>query len=263
MQIITIILLSLTGFTALASDTRNTNLIAVGQGISSPTSTSTINYSSGYTSESPLGTIYQNGFRLTAEYDKTDSTEAYGGEIGYGQGEWGIAAGQHKTDCSGCKATSAAALGLNISDIGVGIRFAEDIYGVGFLFNPRGTHRLGIMVEANSTAGNGKDVTSYGVGYSYVETNYTLTLDASKRSFEDKSVDDDRMQLTPGIMLRADMFQISVNDKITLNKDKSNSAQNDKDSVLWLGLGIGGDKFHLAIYSDYVAELALAGSVFF
>ena len=263
MQFFIIIIISFVTFAAKASDTRNTNLIAVGQGISSPTSTSTINYSSGYTSESPLGTLYQNGLRLTAEYDKSDSAEAYGGEIGYGRGEWGIAAGQHKSDCSGCKATSAAALGVNISDIGIGIRFAEDITGAGFLFNPRGTHRIGVMVEANSAAGSGKTVTAYGIGYSYAEQSYTLTLDASSRNFEDKSVKDDRMLVTPGIMIRADMFQISVNDKFTLNKDKSNSAQDDKDSVLWFGLGIGGDKYHLAVYSDYVSDIALAASVFF
>lgn len=266
MHLVYSLLLLSIGSLSLAAGSKNTNLIAVGQGISSPTSTSMINFSSGYTSESPLGTIYQNGFRVTAQYDKDDDankTEAFGAEVGYGQGEWGIAAGQRKRDCTNCDSTTAGAVGVSIGSVGVGVRFQEDIYALGVLINPNGNHRFGLMAESNDSGGSGSNITAYGLGYSYVEAQYTLTLDVSSRTFENDTIDDDRMQVTPGVMFRADIFQLSINDKITLNSDDNNPAHDDEDHSLWFGVGLGGDRYHLAVYSDYVNEIAVAGTLFF
>lgn len=269
MKTILSMLLTLTAYNAFAVDSKNTNLIAVGQGISSPTTTSTINYSSGYTAESPLGTLYQNGFRITGEYDSKNGTngnrdeKATGAEIGYGQGKWGVAAGYRKSDCDGCKGRTSAAVGVDVSDVGIGFRFGENITGAAVLFNPHGVNRFGIMAELDTTGGSGANVTAYGLGYSYVATQFTFTVDASARSFEDKTVKDNRIQVTPGLMLRADIFQFTINDKITLNKDKDNAAQDDRDHDVWFGAGLGGDKWHIAAYSKYVNDFAVVGSLFF
>ena len=239
---------------------KNTNVLAVGQGISSPTSTSTINFSSGYTSENPMGTIYQNGFRLTGEYDSNDNSKNYGAELGYGQGSWGAAVGHRKPDCSGCDGTTAGAVGIDIGGFGLGLRFGKELYAVGLLFNPQGQNRFGLMGEVNNA---GSDVTAYGFGYSYVGDQITFSVDASARSFEDKTIDDDRIQITPGLMLRADILQLSINDRITLNRDRNNPAHDDKDHDVWFGIGFGGDSGHVALYSHYVNDFALAATLFF
>jgi hypothetical protein len=250
-----------------AAAAKNTNVLAVGQGLSAPTSTSTINFSSGYTSESPLGTIYQNGFRLTGQYDSDENagttTKTYGAEVGYGQGDWGLAAGQRKSDCDNCEATSSGAVGINVADFGVGLRFGKDLTALALLINPHGGNRFGLMAELNKSGGSGNDITAYGIGYSYVASQLTFTIDASKRNFENKAITDDRIQVTPGLMLRADHFQLSVNDKITLNKDKNNATHDDEDHDIWFGIGFGGDKGHLAFYSQYVNDFAFAGTLFF
>ena len=246
-----------------ATKVKNTNLIAVGQGISSPTSTSTINFSSGYTSESPLGTIYQGGFRATVEYDSNDNTKAYGAEVGYGQGDWGAAVGHRKSECTNCEGTTAGAVGINVSNFGVGLRFGKDLSGAALLINPHGDHRFGFMAELNNGGGSGSNVTAYGLGYAYVAAQYTFSIDASSRSFENKLIVDNRMQITPGLMMRVDIFQLTINDKITINRDKNNTAQNDSDHAFWFGVGLGSDTAHIALYSHYVNDFALAASLFF
>ncbi|MBX9767079.1 MAG: hypothetical protein K2X47_07405 [Bdellovibrionales bacterium] len=263
MRLVVVSLLLIFSKNVMAADSKSKNILAVGQGVSSPSSTSTVNYSSGYTSESPLGTIYQNQYRLTGEYLATGSAKAYGAEIGYGQGDWGLAAGYQKVDCTNCEGTGAGAVGVNVADIGVGIRFGKNLSAAAILLNPQGSHRFGLVGELNGTGGSGNNVVAYGVGYSYVGEQMTFALDASARAFENSAVNDKRIQVTPGLMLRADKFQFTINDKITLNKDVNNSAQNDKDHDLWFGLGLSGDSWHLAFYSQYVSEFAFAGSLFF
>lgn len=262
MRILIICLLALSPSAFGAQSQRSENLIAIGQGVSSPTLTSTVNFTSGYTAESPLGTLYQNGARVTGEYDRNDSSDAVGGEIGYGAATWGIAAGYRKPNCNGCDGTGAADLGLDVSNIGVGIRFAKDLYSVAVLFNPQGMHRFGLMAELNQSASNSK-VNAYGVGYSYVASQFTATIDASTRTFQNSAIDDKRILITPGLMFRADIVQLTLNDKITLNHDKSNASQTGNDNELWFGVGFGGEKLHIALYSHYFNDFAVAGSIFF
>ena len=260
-----VLLLCLLAFTPSAfgmQSQRSENLIAVGQGISSPTLTSTVNFSSGYTAESPLGTLYQNGARVTGEYDRNDSSDAVGGEIGYGAASWGIAGGYRKPSCNGCEGSGAGALGLDIADIGVGIRFGKDLYSAAALFNPHGMHRFGLMAELNQSSSNSK-VTAYGAGYSFVGKQITATVDASTRTYEDSTINDKRILVTPGLMFRADIVQLTLNDRITLNRDKNNTLQDGKDNELWFGIGFGGEKLHIALYSHYFNDFAVAGSIFF
>jgi hypothetical protein len=266
MAYIIMVLALITGLSSAQSNETTANHLAIGQGVSSPTLTSTINFSSGYTDENPVGVIYQDGLRLTGEYDQ-NGTKAYGGELGYGKKSWGIAGGYRKRDCNNCEGDAAGAVALSIGDVGFGIRFAEDLYAVGLLFNSHGKHRLGFMAELHDSDGSNNNITSFGAGYSYINNQITLTIDASKRTYESTAIRDDTVLVTPGLMLRADILQVSVNDRITVNNTTNNTAPrtttNDPQHDFWFGIGVGDKNWHIAAYSDYVNEFALAASLFF
>ena len=97
-----------------------TNLIAVGQGVSSPTLTSTVNFSTGYTKEHTVGVVYQNSWRLTgeADFDNDDDNssgngnDGYGAELGYGNGTAGLAGGYYTRDCDNCEGRLAGSGGV-------------------------------------------------------------------------------------------------------------------------------------------------------
>lgn len=253
-----------------AATSNQANIIAIGQGISSPSLTSTVNYSSGYTNESPVGVIYQNSVRASIQYDTDDDGNTsntgragYGGELGYGTGTAGLAAGYYTRDCTNCEGRWAGSAAVAIADVGVGLRYQKDLYTASLLFNPSGAHRVGLIAEGNNGNGAGNNLKSYGVGYSYVASQWTFTIDASKRDYEDKTVYAERLLVTPGVMVRADFLQISLNDKITL-KDREIGSNEDKTKhEFWFGIGVGNDKIHLAGYSNYVNDVALSLSFFF
>lgn len=252
-----ILLFSLT--TMAAND--GANLVAVGQGISSPSSTSTVNYTSGFTVENPVGILYQNNFRLTLQYDQNDSgnSKNYGAEFGYGNKDLGLAVGYRKPDCSGCDGRFAANIAGMIGSVGLGVKFAEHLYGVGLLFGAMETHRLGIVVDVNDTAGVGNKVTTYGLGYSYVGDNITFAIDASKVNYENTAGSPpDITIVSPGVTVRTDKIQLSITDRIALNH--TNKTQDD---TVWFGLGVGGDSWHFVGYADYVNDVALAASFYF
>lgn len=264
MRIFWLSLLTFAACGAMAEEGRNPNLIAIGQGISSPSSTSTVNFSSAYTHESPLGVLYQNGFRVSLQYDRNVNT-ATGLEAGYGSADWGAAIGYRNTSCGDCEVTPALSLAYNVTvDVGIGIRYAQNLYAGAVIVNPRGENRFAFMAEFDDTSKNNQTVSGFGAGYSYVTAAYTLTLDASVRDQQNNTASDDQILITPGIMVRADIFQLSVNDKISLKKDGANGvAKDDKYHTLWFGIGVGGESWHSALYSNYVNDLALVGSWFF
>ncbi len=255
---------------AQAATTNQANLIAIGQGISSPTLTSTVNFSSGYTNESPNGVLYQNSFRASLQYDTDNDGDdnntgraGYGGELGYGTGSAGLAAGYYKRDCDKCDGRFAGAGAVAIGGLGLGLRYQENLYTAALLFNFNGKHRLGLIAEFNEDNGEGNDLKSYGAGYSYVASQWTFTVDASKRDYENKNTYADRVLITPGLMVRADFLQLSLNDKITLHDRDDNSTKDKTDHEFWFGVGIGGDRWHLAGYGNYVNDIALSFSLFF
>lgn len=273
MKIAMVLPLILASSAVQAATTNQPNLIAIGQGISSPTLTSTVNFSSGYTNESPVGVVYQNNWRVTAEYDTDNDSDSrgtgragYGAELGYGKtGSAGLAAGYYTRDCDNCEGRFAGSAAAVVANIGVGLRYQEDLYTAALLFNPEGKHRFGLIAEVNGDNGAGNDLKSYGAGYSYVASQWTFTIDASKRDYENKATYAERVLVTPGIMVRADFLQLSLNDKITLHNRDTNANSNDDetDHDIWGGVGVGGDKWHLAGYANYVNDIALALSLFF
>lgn len=238
----------------------DSNLVAVGQGISSPASTSTVNYSNGYTSENPVGVIYQNSTRLSLQYDQNDSgiSKAYGVEVGFGKKDWGMALGYYKADCAGCEGRIAADLAGSSGKLGFGIRLSENQYTLGLLFGVTDKHRFGIVLDTDNSGGTGNKVNSYGIGYSFVGSDFTFLLDASKRQHENSSANNDVLLVTPGVSVSTSAFQLSVNDRFTID-NTNKTTTND----VWFGIGLGGKSWHFVGYSDYVKDLALVASFFF
>ncbi len=266
--------ISFVTFEAHAASKNQTNLIAIGQGISSPTLTSTVNFSTGYTRESPVGVVYQDSWRVSAQYDQdnddnnNNGSSGYGAELGYGTGEAGVAGGYYTRNCDGCEGRFAISAAAVVVDIGVGLRYQDDVYTAGILINPNGLHRFGLIAEFSGEDDNNSiintDYKTYGLGYSYVASQWTFTIDASKRDYDDDSIYDDRMLLSPGLMVRADFLQLSLTDQITLNnRENSTSTDDDVHHELWFGVGVGDEAWHFAAYGNYVNDLALVGSLFF
>jgi len=243
------------------------NLLSISQGISSPSITSTVNYSNGFTKENPVGVAYQDSARLSLQYDSGDNdvgetNDGYGGEFGMGNGILGLAVGYYTRNCDGCDGDTAGSLGVILGGLGLGVRVMEERYTAGLLVGANGKHRFGLVGDLRDPDGDDNNITSYGAGYSYVENKYTLTVDASKLDYEDKAIEDDLILLTPGIAIRFGMVALSASYDMRINED--DDANDSDDNDLWWGVGIGeGKTWHLAIYGDYVNEWSLSGSLFF
>lgn len=238
-----------------------TNLLGVGQGISSPTMTSTVNFSKGFTSENPVGVIYQEKIRLTAQGDTGDNrNDGLGGELGIGNGQFGAAIGYYNRDCEGCNDNIAGAIGISFGMVGMGLRVGEDITSAGVLINPKGKHRFGVMADLRDPDGENNKVTSLGAGYSYVEQQLTFSLDASKLDYQNNMINSDAIWVTPGVSMRFNMVSISLSYDFYVNKEDGSTYDND----LWMGIGFGkADQWHVALYSDYTNEWSAAASFFF
>lgn len=240
------------------------NLISVGQGISSPNISTNLIISNGFTAENPTGIAYQNGFRLSGEYDKakdSNSNNGTGAEIGIGNGDMGLALGYYKRDCDTCEEDISGGFGIIINDmIGFGASGQEEFYSAGMIVNPKGSTRLGFVASLLDFDGNNNNITTYGAGLSYISNAWSFTVDASKREFEDKSVEDDTVIITPGLAMTVDQIHFSVNMDLYTNEPDGT----DTDDDVWVGLGYGhGEPFNLTLYHDYIGEWTLVASLFF
>lgn len=248
-----------------AKNSGEQHLLAISQGISSPSSTSLINFSAGYTWDNPVGVIYQGELRASAHYGVQEDEaigSAYGGEVGVSNGDYGFAVGYLTRDCDSCEGRFAGALGGDFGGFGLGVRFHENQYVLGFMFNPTGTHRLGLVVDHLDPDQDNNNITSLGVGYSYVGDQVTFSLDASKMEYEDPAQENDILLLTPGIAARFGWIAVSLSYHVILNEE-DDSVSSDTTDIFW-GLGIGtGETWHLALYGDYDDDLMLVGSLYF
>src|SRR6056297_2752899 len=108
-----------------AMATEQHHLLSISQGISSPALTNSVNYSHGFTHQNPTGVIYQTTARLTGQYDSGDTdsgsdNNGYGGELGVGNGKYGIAGGYYTRDCDNCEGDGAGSVGATFSGVGLG-----------------------------------------------------------------------------------------------------------------------------------------------
>ena len=246
------------GADVFASSDPDTNLLATVQGISLPAATSSVNYSDGFVLSSPVGVLYQNGGRLSIEHDQNDSDRANhtNFEGGYAGESTGAAVGYSKR-CSNCDAVWSGQVGTSFGATGVGVSYHEGLLGLGAIYGIKADHRFGLMLgldEGNSRTGQ---LNSYGIGYSYVQPVYSLTLDMSKRDGSVSAIGN--TIVTPGLVFKLANVQLSVNDKIYLNSD--NVIYYDR---AWFGLGFQHkEAWHLAAYTDYVNDLSLVASLEF
>jgi hypothetical protein len=260
-----------------ASGSSQANLIAIGQGISSPSLTSTVNFSTGYTHESPVGVIYQNSWRLSGQYDQDNDDNSngragHGAELGYGSGTAGIAAGYYTRNCDSCEGRFAGSAAVALGRVGLGLRYQDDLYTAAVLLNPNDTHRFGFIAELSGDDDNDdtndigidNDLKTFGLGYSYVASQWTFTVDVSKRDYQNETKYDSRILLSPGLMVQSDFLQLSVTDEITLNnRENGMSSDDETHHEFWFGVGVGDKAWHFAGYGNYVNDLALSGSWFF
>jgi hypothetical protein len=140
--------------------------------------------------------------------ESTDDLGGVGAELGVGNGRYGMAVGYYERDCDTCEEAVAGALGALSGGFGFGLRFAEEIYSTGLLFNPNGEHRVGLVADFNDPNGDDNNITSFGAGYSYVSQGFTFSLDASKSDYENETENDDVVLLSPGLMVRMDIIAL-------------------------------------------------------
>ena len=217
---------------AHAASSDKENFLATGQGVSYPTLTSNVWFSNGLTHENAVGAMYQNGMKFTAEYvDLDPSGSIIGAELGFGKGDLGAAIGAAKSDCDGCETQIGATAGMGFSSVAFGIGYHEDVISLGFIMNPKDTHRVGIVADSSSESSN--KYTSFGAGYTYVGSEFNFTIDASKRDTDGATAAaNEIIYLTPGVMFKGDSFQLS------LNYDTDTNDEGDvHESDFWFGVG--------------------------
>lgn len=239
-----------------------TNALSVGQGISSPSRHSHVNFSSGFLNQNPVGAVYQQGGRVSGQFiDAGDNT--LGVELGYGAGTWGVAIGATKSAGSDSARVAGAIGVVPFDSFGFGVFGDEDISQVGFLFSPHGTHRLGVTYAVYSEDVL-EDLSTIGLGYSFVADKFTLTLDASKHESSQASwslqtgdttqeLSTDLVFVTVGFMFRVSEFQFVINHEMIQNDDDNAFDATDT----WFGVGFALSAWNFAIYSDYIGDLAI------
>lgn len=250
------------GASAWAKPGTTANRLSVSQGISSPAITSPVNYSNGFTTDNPAVASQLSGPQVSVEYDKGDDSagndvSGVGAELGIGNGQVGAMLGYYDRDCTNCKGRWGGILGIDAGSFSFGVGYREEKnYSLGALIGGSGSHRIGLMADFVDVD-SGQDITSYGVGYSYLGGSWVFAVDASKRD-QKNAPNNDVILVTPGLMIQADWVAVSVSYDIYTN-DK-NDVYEDQ---VWFGVGLGGDKAHLAIYHDYVNDWALVGTFWF
>ncbi len=234
--------------------------LSLGQGVTSPANTNFVNYRGGWTAQNPVGAIFQENWRFTGQFS-TNGDNNFGGELGYGNGTFGLAGGYQQADCDNCDGRAALAAAFTpTSSVGLGFRFMEDLYGLGLLFNPGQGWRFGLVAELDDRGPSSSDqVTLLGAGFGYFAGAWSFVLDASHRLVSSSQATDERILLTPGLSLRADFLELSLNYNVVVNDSSSNSSS-DK---FWFGIGFSGSSYHVGLYMDYEQELAANLSFYF
>ena len=248
---------------------RTANTTAISQGIVFPTSTSTINFSNGFTNENPVGAHYQEKARvsLMADFGDDSNNSGSGFEAGYANKSIGFAVGHYTRENSDGR--TAGAFAFSIAQIAFGFRFEEDFSTLGAVINPDGKFRIGVVTEIDSREDKNSDdddlddidIQAYGIGVAYIGSSFRLALDASQRDINNNSYDDDNevIMVSPGFGVGSDKLEISITHDTFINLPDNYEV----DDNTWFGIAFHGIDFHLAVYNDYVNEWSASLSFFF
>lgn len=228
--------------------------LAVSQGISYPSSSTLLNFRSGYTHQNAAGIGSLSGAQFSLEYaDGGDSgNNLTGAELAIGNGTLGLALGFAQNSCDGCDSQTSAAAGYSANSWSMGIGFHNDAAKtVGFIFGGDSGHRLGVVGDLNDNDANNK-IQSYGVGYAYVSSHFVFSLDASQRKDESTATNDEVTLITPGLLVKASSIQLSVSYDMY-----QSDTNNTFDDEVWVGLGFNQGNWDLNLYNDFVGEFAV------
>lgn len=227
--------------------------LAVSQGISYPSSSTLLNFKSGYTHQNSAGVGFIDGAQISLEYvDGGDSNNNQtGAELGIGSGGLGLALGFVQNSCDGCDSQTSAAAAYNSGSWAIGIGFHSDASKTLGLILGGSSHRLGLAADLDDTDSNNK-VQSLGVGYSYVSSNFVFSIDASQRTDENTATNDEVTLITPGLLVKAGSIQLSV----SYDMYQSDSG-NEFDDEVWVGLGFANGNWDFNLYKDFVGDFAL------
>lgn len=236
--------------------------LAVGQGIAAPLAQTAVNFSNGFTFSNSAVAAKMKSPQLTLEGDFGEDSSGndqsgLGAEFSLGNGQAGIGLGYYQNDCDGCDGRFGAIAGFQFSSVAIGIGFREeDQFSAGLLFNPKGSHRIGVTADMfNSDV---SDVFSYGVGYAFHGQGFVFAIDASKQETEVEGDNTDIIRVTPGLEVHADKWGLSVSYDTAVNDDSA-----PYDDNVWFGVGYRGQNFEIMGYHDYVNEWSLAVSFIF
>jgi hypothetical protein len=229
------------------------NLLAVGQGVASPSTTSLVNVNRGLTgAENPAGIMFLKGYKLAAEVIQ-DTDSGSGFEASYTGNRLGLGVGSF-TSCSACEDSTNLVLGMNFKKMNLGIRYQTQnsipTYGIGLLVNADGKHRLGLHVEDSNPEDEASTTMNTGFGYSYVNNDQTINIERTQSKTKTTS-----SSLTSiGYERKVSSMQVSMTYEM--------NADTNVDSF-WMGAGFKGQTFHLAVYAQYKRMMLLVISAFF
>lgn len=260
-------------FVALGSaqaSEKQSNLLGISQGISSPSMTSNLTTSNGFTAQNPVGLSYVKSVHFGAmvdfNSDKDDNeSDAMSAEAGWGNGKVGLGAGYYKSDCDKCEAVISGGLGLSFKSVGIGGSISKNKTVAGFLLFPDGEHRFGVTAQQYRVEDGDIATQGLGVGYSFVATNVRFSIDASKSTVKRKKsptgldFDETTTLVTPGIGFQNGNFSLSASHNFFIEEKNVDIYENGT----WYGLGYGSaDSWHLALYHDYRHSWSLGGNIF-
>ena len=248
MKLLAISAFSLAGFLlallaplALAQ-TNHPQRLVVGQGISSPDRSTPLSFANGFAYQNPAGAGFVLRPQLVLAGDYGDVNKGVGGEIGLGNGTYGLGGGYYK-DCAeqSCgRAGGIAAIGGDSAAVGVSYH-EKGTYAGGLLLSPKGPHRLGLVAQVAGANVNAARTTTIGAGYSFVREEKAFVLDVSRRARGGTSA----IKITPGLYGGSSNFQVSINYNVHLGDDRA-SFRNG----FWFGLGLLHENFLLGAYKD-------------
>jgi len=254
MKTIALFLLCLSLIPAARAEAPHEHRLNTGQGIGVPGLDSIVNLSKGYTFQNPAGVMYQHGLRGTLQYAKNGVSDT-GVEAGYSSDTLGIAAGVWKPGCTNCESENGAIAGASLSKfVALGLRYRKvaqtPLYGVGFLFNTDGEHRLGLNAEMTDPEGSSNNTTAYAAGYGFVTKEHSIAIDISKLEYEDPNTPDPTIQLlSVSFQKRSGPLSASL----CYEKRLNDTADNNDD--FWMGAGFNSTNWHLGIYAEYRQEV--------
>jgi hypothetical protein len=256
------ILLLLLVPTVAFAKTPEESRLATGLGIAAPDVSSIVNFTTGYTTENPAGVLFQEEYRASLQLVREGGINDVGVEAGAAGKTFGIALGLLQPGCNACLSTMGVMLGAAVTkDFNVGASYQTSnsiaTYGGGILYNPTGTHRLGVVADYYNPPTPNTQITTYSGGYAYVTKSSTIAVELAGQKNDADPIASKLNLLSLGFQKRVESLQLSVNYQRTLNSTAAVTPE-----FFWLGGGFNGETWHLGVYSNMHKQFMAVLSAF-